>query len=226
TLGLAGGFRWGVPIAAFAGATIVALILQAVLQSRLELGTASIILVGVALNALAGAGISVLIANASDDALVRGAMFWLAGDLELRDWTHVLLAAVPVIAGCAYLLTRIRKLDALALGDEVAATSGVDVRRERLVLLLVASLVTGAAVAVSGIISFVGLVVPHALRLVVGAAHTRLLPLSALFGAAFLLLADTAARTVVTGAVLQTGVVCALLGAPVFLLLLLGRSRA
>lgn len=226
TLGMAGNLRWGVPIAAFAGATVVALILQAVLRSRRDLGTASIILVGVALNALAGAGISVLVANARDDALARGAMFWLAGDLELRTWTHAALAAVPILLGSAYLATRVRRLDALALGEEVAATSGVDVRRERLVLLLVAAFVTGAAVAVSGVISFVGLVVPHALRLVIGAAHARLLPFAALFGAAFLLLADTAARTVVTGAVLQTGVVCALVGAPVFLALLLGRSRA
>lgn len=224
-LGLSGSLRWGVPLAAFAGAAVVAVILQTVLQTRRDLGAPSIILVGVSINALAGAGIAVLIANARDDALARGAMFWLAGDLELRDWSHALLAGMPIVAGVAFLLTRTRALDALALGEEVAATSGVSVHRERLMLLLVASLVTGAAVAVSGIISFVGLVVPHALRLVVGASHARLLPLSALCGAVFLVLADTVARTVLTPVILQTGVVCALVGAPVFLALLLGKTR-
>jgi iron complex transport system permease protein len=223
-LGFAGSLSWGVPLAAFAGAAAVALLLQAVLQSRRDLGAPSVILVGVSLNALAGAAISVLIANAHDDALARGAMFWLAGDLELRDWHHVLLVVGPVLAGLAVLLTRARTLDALALGEEVAATSGVDVHRERILLLLVCSLVTGAAVAVSGIISFVGLVVPHALRLVVGGAHQRLLPLSAVAGGLFLLLADTVARTAFSPVVVQTGVVCALVGAPVFLALLLRRT--
>lgn len=226
TLGMAGGSQWGIPLAAFAGAAIVALTLQTVLQARRDLGTASIILVGVSISALAGALINVLIANAEDDALVRSALFWLAGDLELRGWNHVLLAVFPIVLGLGYLLTRIRALDALALGEQIAATSGVNVSRERLTLLLVASLVTGAGVAVSGIISFVGLVVPHAVRLVVGASHARLLPLSALGGALFLALADTVARTAFGPVVVQTGVVAALVGAPIFLALLLRRRSS
>lgn len=224
TLGLAGSSQWGIPVAAFAGAAIVALILQTVLQSRRDLGAATIILVGVSISALAGALIHVLIANARDDALVRSALFWLAGDLELRSWNHVLMAVIPVVAGIVYLLTRIRALDALALGEQIAATSGVNVSRERVILLMVASLVTGAAVAVSGIISFVGLVVPHAIRLIVGASHARLLPLCALGGALFLVVADTLARTAFGAVVVQTGVVAALVGAPVFLFLLLRRQ--
>lgn len=223
TLGLAGNQLWGIPLAAFAGAAIVALVLQAVLQTRHDLGASTIILVGVSLSALAGALIHVLIANAQDDALVRSSLFWLAGDLELRSWDHVALAVVPTVCGTIYLLSRLRALDALALGEQIAATSGVNVRRERMVLLLVASLITGAAVAVSGIISFVGLVVPHAVRLVVGAAHARVLPISALGGALFLVFADTVARTAFGSVVVQTGVVSALAGAPIFLLLLLRR---
>lgn len=226
TLGLAGSNQWGVPLAAFAGAATVALILQAVLQTRRDLGPATIILVGVSLSALAGALISLLIANAREDALVRSALFWLAGDLELRSWNHVLLAVAPILLGLAYLFTRIRALDALALGEQIAATSGVHVSRERIVLLLVASLITGAAVAVSGIISFVGLVVPHAVRLAVGASHARLLPLSALGGAFFLVLADTVARSAFGAVVVQTGVVAALVGAPIFLALLLRKQAA
>ena len=217
---------WGAPIAAFIGATLVALLLLFVLQVRKDLGPSTIILVGVSINALAGALINVLIANAPDDALVRSAMFWLSGDLDLRTWQHVLLAVVPIGIGLAIMLSRARALDALALGEQIAATSGVNVQRERIMLLLVASLVTGAAVAVAGIIAFVGLVVPHAVRLVVGATHTRLLPISALGGALFMVLADTIARSAFAPVVVQTGVVAALVGAPIFLFLLLKRNRA
>ena len=226
TLGLAGGSAWGIPLAAFAGAAVVALVLQAVLRTRKDLGSATIILVGVSISALAGALINLLVANAHDDALVRSALFWLAGDLELRGWQHVALSAGPILLGLAYLLSRSRALDALALGEQVAATSGVHVNRERVLLLLVASLVTGAAVAVSGIISFVGLVVPHAVRLVVGASHAKLVPISALGGALFLVLADTVARTVFGPVIVQTGVVSALVGAPIFLFLLLRKRPA
>lgn len=225
TLGLAGSNQWGIPLAAFAGAAVVSLILQFVLHTRRDLGAATIILVGVSLSALAGAVINLLVANAHDDSLVRSALFWLAGDLELRSWDHVLLAVVPIVLGIAFLLSRVHALDALSLGEQIAATSGVHVARERIVLLLVASLVTGAAVAVSGVISFVGLVVPHAVRLIVGASHARLLPLSALGGALFLVAADTVARTAFGAVVVQTGVVAALVGAPIFLFLLL-RKRA
>ena len=225
-LGVAGGAVWGVSIMAFVGAAVVALLLQVVLAVRRDLGPAGIVLVGVTISSLGGAAISLLIANAHDDGLARSAMFWLAGDLELRTWTHALLVAVPVLVGLAVLFGRRHTLDALALGDDVAATSGVNVTRERLVLLLVASLVTGAAVAVSGIISFVGLIVPHAVRLVVGASHARLLPVSAVVGALFLVIADTVARTAFSPVVIQTGVVCALVGAPIFLFLLLRRRSA
>ena len=226
TMGLAGSSQWGIPLAAFAGAAIVSLILQFVLQTRKDLGPATIILVGVSISALAGAIINVLIANAHDDALVRSALFWLAGDLELRSWDHVGIAVAPILLGIGYLLSRIHALDALSLGEQTAATSGVNVARERVLLLLVASLVTGAAVAVSGIISFVGLVVPHAVRLIVGASHARLLPLSALGGALFLVLADTIARAAFGSVVVQTGVVAALVGAPIFLTLLLRKRQA
>ncbi len=223
TVGLASSLQWGVPIAAFIGAGVVAGILNLVMVLRRDVGTTGIILVGVALNSLAGAGIAALIANARDDALARGALFWLAGDLALRDWSHVAIAVCPIVVGTAYLLARTRALDVLSLGADVATTSGIDVHRTRLIILMAASLVTGAAVAVSGVIAFVGLVVPHAVRLIVGAAHARLLPLAMLAGAIFLLVADTIARAGLGTVVLPTGVVSALVGAPVFLALLLRR---
>lgn len=223
TLGLGGTLQWGIPLAAFAGSLAVALVLQAVLHANRGASTYTLILVGVSINAFAGAIISMLVANARDDALARGAVFWLAGDLELRTWNHAAMAVLPVLVGLGLLLTRARALDALLLGDDVAATSGYDVHRTRLVLLLVASLVTGAAVAVSGIISFVGLVVPHAVRLLIGAKHSALLPISIVSGSLFLVLADTLARAVSVTAVIQTGAVSAVIGAPVFLVLLLSR---
>ena len=223
TLGLAGSLQWGIPLAAFAGSLTVALILQAVMQAVQGASPHTLILVGVAINAFAGAAIAMLIANASDDALARGAMFWLAGDLDLRDWSHAAIAVIPVVLGLAILLVSTRALDALLLGDDVAATSGFNVHRTRLMLLLVTSLVTGAAVAVSGVISFVGLVVPHAVRLVLGGRHAQLLPVSIVCGALFLVAADTLARTAFGTAVVQTGAVSALIGAPVFLTLLLSR---
>lgn len=225
TMGFTGSSQWAIPLSAFAGAAVVSLLLQVVLTTRRDLGSASIILVGVSISALAGALINLLVANATEDSLVRSANFWLAGDLELRTWENVLLAVGPITLGIAYLFSRSHSLDALSLGASTAATSGVQVNRERIVLLLVTSLITGAAVAVSGIISFVGLVVPHAMRLIVGATHARLLPFSAIGGAIFLVLADTVARSAFGSIVVQTGVVSALVGAPVFLYLLL-RKRA
>lgn len=224
-LGFGGSLQWGVPIAAFVGAAAVTLILLAVVRARPDLGPSSIILVGVALNALAGAIIALLIANAPDDALVHSATFWLAGDLDLRDWSHVALAVGPILLGIALILWRSTRLDTLSLGADVAWTSGINVTRERTMLLLIASLVTAVAVSVSGVISFVGLIVPHALRLVVGASHARLVPLSAVVGSAVVVIADTIARTAFHPAVLQTGVICAVLCAPVFLGMLLWRRR-
>lgn len=226
TLGLSGSLQWGIPLAAFAGALVVAMILQLTISATRGTSPHTLILIGVAINAFAGAIIAMLIANATDDALVRGAMFWLAGDLELRTWSHAAIATVPVVIGLALLLLRPRALDALLLGDDVAATSGFDAHRTRIILLLVTSLVTGAAVAVSGVIGFVGLVVPHAVRLLIGGRHALLMPVSIICGAVFLVGADTLARTAFGTAVVQTGAVCALIGAPVFLVLLLSRRRA
>lgn len=226
TMGLSGSLQWGVPLSAFAGSLAVALLLQIVLRTQRDSGSYTIILVGVSINAFAGAIISILVANASDDALARGAVFWLAGDLELRTWTHAAIAAAPILVGLLIIGFRSGVLDALLLGDDVASTSGYDVHRSRLQLLLIASLVTGAAVAVSGIISFVGLVVPHAVRLLIGAKHSLLLPLSIAGGALFLIIADTIARATSVTVVLQTGAICAVIGAPVFLVLLLARRPA
>jgi iron complex transport system permease protein len=148
---------------------------------------------------------------------LRQIFFYLLGSFSQASWPQ-LAVALPLIAiGSAVILSRARSLNALLLGEQTAAHLGLDVRRERLILLSAATLVTAAAVAVSGLIGFVGLVVPHLVRLVVGPNARSLLPLSAIFGALFLVVADLIAR--IPGE-LPVGVVTAIVGAPFFLYLL------
>jgi iron complex transport system permease protein len=148
---------------------------------------------------------------------LRQIFFYLLGSFSLASWPQLAISLPVIIVGGALIVSRARSLNALLLGEETAAHLGIDVRRDRLVLLAGATLITAAAVAVSGLIGFVGLVVPHLVRLVVGPNARLVLPLSAIYGAAFLGLADVAAR--IPGE-LPVGVVTAILGAPFFLYLL------
>lgn len=223
TAGVGGTFV--LPAAAFAGALVTVGVVFAVAAAGRGRGLATVLLVGIALNALLGAVVSVLVANAPDEQSLRGIVFWLQGDLDARTWEHVRLVVVPVVAGVVAGMVFARDLNVMMLGDDAARTSGVDVARTRNVLLVVASLLTGAAVAVSGVIGFVGLVAPHVVRLVAGPDHRLLLPASALLGAVFLVAADTVARLSSASVALQTGVVTAVVGAPVFLLLVLWARR-
>lgn len=215
---------WLLPAAAFIGAMAAMAVVLAVSSMTRSRSTASLLLVGIAISALLGSLISVMVATAGTDDDLRSIVFWLQGGLEARTWAHVQLIVVPLVAGCVALAAFGRDLNVLLLGEEEARSSGVHVRRVRLTLLILASLLTGVGVAVSGVIAFVGLVVPHAVRLIVGPDHRVLLPASVLGGAAFLVLADLGARMLFSPITLQVGVVTALVGAPAFLLLVL-RSR-
>jgi len=180
----------------------------------------SVLLTGYAVGSLLAAGLAMTMYLAGSN--LRQIFFYLLGSFSLASWPQVAIG-VPIIAlGCAVILSRARSLNGLLLGEETAAHLGIDVRRERLLLLGAASLVTAAAVAMSGLIGFVGLVVPHLVRLVVGPNARLLLPLAAIYGAAFLALADLAARM---PGELPVGVVTAVVGAP-FFLYLLRRFRA
>lgn len=218
--GLTATNRWVLPAAAFLGALVTVILVQAVATLRGG-GPATLVLVGVAVSAFLGAVTSSAVANAPQDSDIRGVSFWLNGDLVARTWQHAGLAAVPVVLCLVVLAVLSRDLNILVMGDAAARSTGVDVRVVRAVLLLVASLLTASAVAVSGIIGFVGLVVPHLVRIVLGPDHRILLPAAALTGACFVLLADTVARMLFSPVVLQTGSVVAFLGSPVFLWLLL-----
>jgi len=169
--------------------------------------------------------ISAIVLFTEDLGAQREMIFWLAGGLDASRWTHVRLAAPFILAGLAASVLLARDLNLLTLSEEEARALGVRVAVTRTVLLLAASLVTGTAVAFSGTIAFVGLIVPHALRLQAGADHRVLVPLSALGGALFLLAADTLARLVIAPAEMRVGIITSLVGAP-FFILLLARHKA
>lgn len=215
---------WLLPVGAFAGALITVAVVQVIAGRRG--GAATLLLVGIALNALLGAGISAIVVNApsSDDA--QQAMFWLNGDLTAANWGDLGLAIIPIVLGTVCLVAFVPELNMFLLSEESAAAAGVNTGVTRHVLLALAALVTAAGVAVTGVISFVGLVVPHIVRLVLGPDHRALMPVSIVGGGIFLVLADLVARNLFSPVALQTGTVTAFIGAPVLLVLVLRRARA
>jgi iron complex transport system permease protein len=183
------------------------------------------VLAGIAVSALASAITSLVIFWTVTGDSYREILNWLLGSLAGARWPEVAIAfAAILIAGVPILLSG-RVLDAFAFGDVSAASLGIDVQRSRWLLLGITALLTGAMVSVSGSIGFVGLILPHAVRLMVGPRHRALLPLSALVGGIFLVWADTLARTIFDPRELPVGIVTALIGAPVFALLLARRRE-
>ncbi len=220
-LGLSFAGPWTTPIVAALGGWGASVLVLAVGHVRREEHVLVLLLAGLAVNSLAGALISLILLHAGQVEGLRAILFWLAGNLEVRSWTEVGVLAVFVLAGVFPTLLAGRAMNLLLLGEEEARSLGLPVRRFRMALLGMNGLVTGAAVAFSGIIGFVGLMVPHIVRRIVGPDHRRLLPASFLGGAVLLVLADWISRTAVRPFDLRVGVIMALLGAPTFLILLL-----
>nr|WP_306297352.1 iron ABC transporter permease [Corynebacterium amycolatum] len=218
--GVAAKAPWVLSAGAFIGALLAVIFVQIVAGLNGGSG-ATLLLVGIALNAFLGAVIAATIANAphSDDA--QQAMFWLNGDLTAANWQDIALAVGPITVGTVILMMLIPELNLLLLGEEQAAATGMRTVWIRQLLLALAALVTAAGVAVTGVISFVGLVVPHLIRLAIGPDHRSLLPISMCLGAVFLILADLVARSLFSPVALQTGTVTAFLGAPALLALIL-----
>jgi iron complex transport system permease protein len=212
------------PAAAFLGAvlTLVVLFGLARFQGRTE--TTALLLTGVVLNALDSAIIQFFV-SAGDPARFQGTLSYLMGAMNAPSWHVLAIVTILTAGGIALLFAHAHTLNLLALGDVEAAQLGVAVDRATWTVVLAASLVTAAAVAFAGIIGFVGLIVPHAMRVLLGSDHRILLPASALGGAATLMLADAAARTFIAPAELPVGVVTALIGGPFFLILLMKRLR-
>lgn len=189
------------------------------LSSR-SLAVETIILAGIIISSFIGALVSLIISLGDKDAMTQ-IIYWLYGSVGMRGWDYVQLIIPFMIVGALILFYHYRELNALALGEEAADHIGVDVKRGKTFVLIGASLLTGAAVAVSGSIGFVGLVIPHLVRLIVGPNHRHVLPLSLLIGGSFLILADLIARVLIAPKELPIGVITALIGAPVFAFLLI-----
>ncbi len=220
TSGLAGISLLTLPAAAFLGALCASIAVYSLSMVRGRTDISTLILAGMAISALLSALTTTILLFTKDYSAVQAALGWLFGGLQGRGWDHLRVAAIPVLAAIVATFAYSRDLNLLLTGEESAQSLGVNVPRTRFILLTLASLMTGAAVSIAGGIGFVGLMVPHMLRLIVGPDHRVLLPACALGGAVFLVLADTAARLIIQPAELQVGVLTAVLGAPFFLFLL------
>ncbi|MGP3695949.1 FecCD family ABC transporter permease [Rhodobacter sp. NSM] len=213
--GIAASFTLALPLCALAGAALSVFLILGLAGPRG--GALALILAGVAISALAAAGVALILNLSPNPFAATEIVFWMMGSLADRSMTHVALALPFMLTGCALLLTLGRGLDALTLGEDAAESLGVRLGRLRLMLILGTALSVGAAVAVAGTVGFVGLVVPHILRPLVGARPSRLLPAAALGGAAMLLAADVAVRIIAPDRDLKLGVLTAIVGSPFFL---------
>lgn len=219
SLGLTSMGMFYMPMFAFVGAfmAVSITILLTMRGGRVE--TATLLLAGVAISMLLGAFTSGILTLMNEYRL-REFLFWMVGGLDFRRWEHVFLAIGPFLIGTTILITLGRQLNVLVLGNTEAKALGVPVMLYRLIFLFLASFITATAVCVSGAIGFVGLIIPHIVRILVGPDHRVLLPVSALAGALFLIFCDTLGRVLAAPSEIRVGIMTALLGAPYFLYLL------
>ncbi|HZU69675.1 MAG TPA: iron ABC transporter permease [Ktedonobacteraceae bacterium] len=214
------------PLLAFVGAMFTVLLVYTIARVGSYTPVVTLLLAGVVINAVLVAFQTLILELSPHAAFGIQALFnWLSGGIAVYSWSPVLIVGAIIIAGilCSLLLANV--LDAFGLGEESAANLGLHVERSKLIIIIVGSLLTAAAVSISGLIGFVGLVTPHAMRMLLGPRHRLLLPASALGGAIFLTLADLLARVIIAPSVLPVGIFTALVGAPFFLLLLRNNKR-
>jgi iron complex transport system permease protein len=210
------------PLFAFIGAFIALFTVYFISTKHGRTPIATLLLAGVALSALIGAATSFILTMVwIRHDVAQEILFWLLGGLDNRTWRHFWLALPCIVLGTLASLLHARELDILMMGEETAQSLGVEVEHVKRIALTCAALLTGAAVAVSGVVGFVGLIVPHVVRLLVGPAHRQLIPASALTGACFVVLADLLARTIHPPEEIRLGIITAAFGAPFFLYLLL-----
>ncbi|HLG63676.1 MAG TPA: iron chelate uptake ABC transporter family permease subunit [Ktedonosporobacter sp.] len=214
------------PVLAFVGAITTVFFVYAVARTDGHTPVVTLLLAGVVVNAVVVA-LQTLILTISPHAQfgVQGLFNWLSGGIAVTSWPPILIVGVVIVIGVIFSFSFSGVLDALTLGEEGAAHLGLHVERSKLMLIALASVITAAAVSISGLIGFVGLVTPHIMRLLLGPGHRLLLPTSALGGAIFLVLADLLGRVVIAPAVLPVGIFTALVGAPFFLFLLRNSKR-
>jgi len=212
------------PLLAFAGALVAVAVTWAIGGRGLRTSTSSLILAGVAVASLFTSAQTFLQQQASVDSLAR-VYIWLLGSLASASWSSVTLVLPYVVICTLICLVAARALDVMSVGEDESRSLGLAVGKVRLLVVAAASLGTAAVVSAVGLIGFVGIVVPHVVRLLVGTSYRRILPISVIAGAAFLVIADTIARTVMAPSELPLGVVTALVGAPVFVFILSLRGR-
>jgi iron complex transport system permease protein len=220
----ASSFYLGIPLLAFCGALVTVFLVFVVAGgTRGPLLDNSLLLSGVVVNAFFSAAILFFLSIVNSLEL-HSITFWLMGDLSRASIKEISLSAICLFTGFLIIYAQARKLNLIVQGEETALHLGVNIERTKQLLLIVTSLITAVAVSMAGIIGFIGIMVPHMMRLVFGSDHRLLLPTSALFGASFLVIADTLARLVLAPAELPVGVITALCGAPYFIFLLKRKS--
>jgi len=215
----------GIPIAAFSGAMLTLSLVWFVAKSgRGSTSPLSLILAGVIIGIFLGAAMSFIRIIAEEESL-RTLTLWGVGSLASREWTHVKVCWPIVLVGILFAIVYARDLNLLSLGAQQARHIGVHVNRSRKILMITAALITAGAVSVAGPIGFVGLVVPHSVRMLIGPDHRTLIPFSALGGGFFLLVCDTVGRTIASPLELPVGIVTSLIGAPFFVYIYKTRMR-
>ncbi len=215
---------YAVSFGAFVGAVLSSAIVFFLALRQGRISPTRLILAGVAMSYLFSAITSFLTLKSGTGEAARRVLFWLLGGLSGTKWSDLTLPLISLVLGLAYLLLRVRSLNTLLMGEETATTLGTDIDQFRKQLFLVTSLLTGVIVAVSGAIGFVGLMIPHIVRLLVGSDHRRVLPVSILVGGIFLILSDILARILIAPEELPVGIITALFGAPFFLWMLQNRG--
>ena len=213
-----------IPALAFAGALLAVLAVYFIARTGKTLPLTTLILGGVAVGAFLSSVTSYLLITSGDR--VHGIIFWLLGTLSVADWWSVYIMAPYIFIGATILMLLARPLNVMQLDEEQARQLGINVEGTKLIVLGAATLCTAAAVCFCGVIGFVGIIIPHTVRLLFGPDYRRLLPLSLLTGAAFLIIADTVARTVMPPTEVPIGVITAFIGAPFFLYLLRQKKKA
>lgn len=212
-------FVFARPLLAFAGAVVATLVVYQMARSRAGMNVERLVLSGVIVTTFLSS-IIVLLTSLLDAARLRGFTFWLLGDLSQATWQGFYLTVAAATAGTVILASQARSLNLMMMGERDALDFGVEVGRVRLVVFGTASLLVGTAVAASGSVGYVGLIVPHLVRLATGSDNRIVVPCSAIAGAVFVVLADTFARTAIAPRELPVGAITALIGAPVFIYLL------
>lgn len=207
-----------IPLFAFAGALMAMFFVYNLAKIGGQVPVVTLLLAGVVVSSFLSAIISLLMVMSGEN--MQGIFFWLSGGLIMRSWPQIWLVLPYLLVGSAILYAFARDLNILLLGEEAALHLGVRVETTKKLLLITASLTTAAAVAVSGMIGFVGLIIPHAVRMITGPDHRILLPASALVGAIFLIWADVVARTALAPQEIPVGIITAFVGAPFFIYLL------